>query len=258
MNKLNSVFKRLTPFKAQPINKLMKQPTFSFACGNPSCKNSSSGGSGCKGHCGAPEVAIVRQSAPSFSGNAYWNGEMKKISLNDFQNKYVVLFFYPLDNTFVCPTEIVAFNDAAEEFAKNNCQVVACSVDSHFSHKEWANKPRNQGGLSPMTIPMLSDLTQEISKKYGVRINNKEDPMVGVALRGTFIIDAQGILRHASVNDLNVGRNVDEVLRLVKAFQFADKNGEVCPSKWAPGKTAMKPSDPKQLNEFWKNEHAKH
>lgn len=263
MNKMNSIIKRLS-LKPQSFSKLFQTQKFSFACGNPNCghKSNSTCGSpscstGCQGHC-KPKSAIVRQEAPSFSGMAYWNGEMKKISSEDFKNKYIVLFFYPLDNTFVCPTEIVSFNDAAEEFEKINCQVISCSVDSHFSHKEWANKPRNEGGLSPMKIPMLSDLTQNISKKYGVRINNEDDPVVGVALRGTFIIDDKGILRHSSINDLNVGRNVEEVLRLVKAFQYADKNGEVCPSKWTPGKTAMKPSDPKKLNEFWKNEHAKH
>eukprot|EP00340_Litonotus_pictus_P009530 CAMPEP_0170514948 /NCGR_PEP_ID=MMETSP0209-20121228/1450_1 /TAXON_ID=665100 ORGANISM="Litonotus pictus, Strain P1" /NCGR_SAMPLE_ID=MMETSP0209 /ASSEMBLY_ACC=CAM_ASM_000301 /LENGTH=189 /DNA_ID=CAMNT_0010799223 /DNA_START=153 /DNA_END=722 /DNA_ORIENTATION=+ len=187
----------------------------------------------------------------------YWNGEFKKVSLSDFKGKYVVLFFYPLDNTFVCPTEIVAFNDAASKFADVNTQLISCSIDSHFSHKEWATKPREKGGLNPMQIPMLADITQEISQTYGVRVG-EGDEAHGLSLRGTFIIDDKGVLKHSSVNDLPVGRNVDEILRLVNAFQYTDKHGEVCPSNWAPGKATMSPGNPDKLNEFWKKEHAKH
>ena len=202
--------------------------------------------------------AVVRQAAPTFSGMAYWNGEMKKISSDDFKGKYIVLFFYPLDNTFVCPTEIVAFNDLAPEFEKVNAQLIACSVDSHFSHKEWANKPRSEGGLAPMKIPMLSDLSQDISRVFGVRINGENDDVKGVSMRGTFIIDSNGVLRSMQINDLPVGRNAEETLRLVKAFQHVEKHGEVCQSNWTPGKGGMTPGNSTKLNEFWKNEHAKH
>jgi alkyl hydroperoxide reductase subunit AhpC len=188
---------------------------------------------------------------------AYWNDKFQKISIEDFKDKWIVLFFYPLDNTFVCPTEIVAFNDASDKFEAINTQLIACSIDSHFSHKEWANKPRHQGGLAPMKIPMLADIAQNISTRYGVRINDENDESQGLSLRGTFIIDPQGILRHSSVNDLPVGRNVDEVLRTVKAFQFVAKHGEVCPASWQEGKKAIPVGNPNGVADFWKNEHAK-
>ncbi|CAH3187957.1 unnamed protein product, partial [Porites evermanni] len=147
-----------------------------------------------------------------------------------FTGKYLVLFFYPLDFTFVCPTEIIAFSDRVEEFRAINCEVIACSVDSHFSHLAWTEKPRKKGGLGTMNIPLLSDITKQISKDYGVLLEDQ-----GVALRGLFIVDDKGILRQITMNDLPVGRSVDEVLRLVQAFQFTDKHGEVCPAGWRPG-----------------------
>lgn len=201
--------------------------------------------------------AVVRHKAPAFSGKAFWNNEFKKISLDDFNGKWVVLFFYPLDNTFVCPTEIVSFSDNHKKFEDINTQLIGCSVDSHFSHREWANKPRDQGGLSPLKIPLLSDISQIISSKYGVRINDENDDLQGVSLRGTFIIDPKGVLRHISINDLPVGRNVDEVLRLVKAFQFTDKHGEVCPASWNDGKKTIPVGNSEGVKEFWKNEHSK-
>lgn len=224
------------------IFNLLKNKKFSYGDGCPVLGNNK---------------AIIRQKAPTFSGMAYWNGEFKKIALEDFRGKWVVLFFYPLDNTFVCPTEIVAFNDNHLKFDEVNAQLISCSIDSHFSHKEWANKPRNQGGLNPMNIPMLADISQTISARYGVRINDELDQMQGVSLRGTFIIDPSGTLRHISVNDLPVGRNPDEVLRLLKAFQYADKHGEVCPASWTEGKKTIHVKDPEKVKEFWKEEHAK-
>ena len=159
-----------------------------------------------------PVKARVTMPAPEFKGMAWDNG-MKEISLEDYKGKYVVLFFYPLDFTFVCPTEIVAFSEAAENFAKNNCQLIACSVDSHFTHMAWAEKPRSEGGLAPMKIPMLSDLSKQISKDYGVITPDDK-----ISFRGTYIIDGKGVLRHSSINDLPVGRNPEETLRLVQAF----------------------------------------
>ena len=186
--------------------------------------------------------ARITLPAPAFSGMAYSEGQFKKISLADYAGKYVVLFFYPLDFTFVCPTEICAFNDAAQHFKDTNCEVISCSVDSHFTHMEYANKPRAQGGLGQMDIPMLSDLTKSISNDYGVLT-----PDGAISFRGTFIIDKSGILRHSSINDLPVGRNPEETLRLVKAFQYVDEHGEVCPANWKPGAKTMKPDHGEDL-----------
>ncbi|KAM9324889.1 thioredoxin-dependent peroxide reductase, mitochondrial [Gastrophryne carolinensis] len=187
----------------------------------------------------------VTQHAPQFKGTAVVNGEFRDISLEDYKGKYLVLFFYPLDFTFVCPTEIVAFSDKANEFRDINCEVVAVSVDSHFSHLAWTNTPRKNGGLGHMNIPLLSDLTKQISRDYGVLL---ETP--GIALRGLFIIDPQGIVRHLSVNDLPVGRSVEETLRLVKAFQFVETHGEVCPANWKPHSPTIKPS-PEASKEYF-------
>lgn len=178
----------------------------------------------------------VTQHAPYFKGTAVVNGEFKEISLDDFKGKYLVLFFYPLDFTFVCPTEIVAFSDKANEFHDANCEVVAVSVDSHFCHLAWINTPRKSGGLGHMNIMLLSDLTKQISRDYGVLL---EEP--GLALRGLFIIDPNGVIKHLSINDLPVGRSVEETLRLLKAFQFVESHGEVCPANWTPDSPTIKP-----------------
>merc|ERR1712086_393104 len=156
-----------------------------------------------------------------------------------FKGKYTVLFFWPLDFTFVCPTEICQFSDASPEFEKINAQVVGCSVDSHFAHAEYTKKPRAEGGLGEMKIPMVSDLTKSISKSYGALIESGGDE--GVAFRATYIIDDKGILRHMSINDLPVGRNAEEV----------------CPASWKPGKATMH-ADPEseKTAEYWEKEHA--
>jgi alkyl hydroperoxide reductase subunit AhpC len=197
--------------------------------------------------------AYVRLGAPEFSG-AVWQGDaIKNVKLSDYKGKYVVLFFYPLDFTFVCPTEICNFSDAYDKFQGINCEVIGCSTDSIFSHREWALKPRKEGGLAPCSLPLLSDLSHDISKDYGVLIDSGNDK--GISFRGTFIIDDKGVLRHSSINDLPVGRNVDEVLRLVQAFQFTDKHGEVCPAKWKPGKKTMI-TDPnnEKTKKYWEEE----
>jgi alkyl hydroperoxide reductase subunit AhpC len=147
-----------------------------------------------------------------------------------FSGKYVVLFFWPLDFTFVCPTEICQFSDASGKFEEINCQVIGCSIDSAFVHEEYTKKPRNKGGLGKMNIPMLADLNKTIAKSYGALIEDGED--AGVAFRATYIIDPNQVVRHISISDLPVGRNVEETLRLVKAFQFSDEHGEVCPASW--------------------------
>lgn len=167
------------------------------------------------------------------------------VKLSDYKGKYVVLFFYPLDFTFVCPTEIIAFSNKAKEFRNIGVEVLACSIDSKFSHMEYSLKPRKEGGLGGLDIPLLSDVTKKIATDYGCLIQEGDDE--GVAFRATYIIDPKGIVRHVSINDLPVGRNPDEYLRLVKAFQYTDVHGEVCPANWQPGQKTMIP-DPKQNN----------
>ncbi|KAK9767164.1 peroxiredoxin [Basidiobolus ranarum] len=178
----------------------------------------------------------IQKAAPSFKATAYYDGEFKTISLEDFKGKYLVLFFYPLDFTFVCPTEIIAFNDRVKEFEALDCAVVACSVDSEFSHLAWVNTPRKEGGLGNMEIPILSDITKKISRDYGVLLED-----AGVALRGLFIIDPKQNVRIMQVNDLPIGRSVDETLRLLEALQFTDIHGEVCPANWQKGADTIKP-----------------
>ncbi|KAJ3413189.1 Peroxiredoxin-1 [Chytridiales sp. JEL 0842] len=194
-------------------------------------------------------VARVRHQAPAFQAVAVVDKEFKTVSLKDYKGKWLVLFFYPLDFTFVCPTEIVTFSDRSDEFRKIGCEVVGASVDSEYSHLAWMNQPRKEGGLGDMKIPILSDITKKISTDYGVLIDHGGDN--GVSLRGTFIIDPKGIIRHISINDLPVGRNVDEVLRLVEGYQFNDKHGEVCPAGWNKGgKTIV--ADPVKSKTYFK------
>lgn len=178
----------------------------------------------------------VGQKAPGFTGEAVVGKDFKDVSLADYKGKYVVLFFYPLDFTFVCPTEITAFSDKAAEFEKANTQIIGVSVDSKFSHLAWVNVPRSEGGLGDIKFPLVSDLTKEISRAYSVLIED-----AGIALRGVFIIDDKGNLKVSMVNNNNVGRNVDEILRLVQADQYVSQHdGEVCPANWTPGADSMK------------------
>ncbi|XP_003218931.1 peroxiredoxin-4 [Anolis carolinensis] len=191
--------------------------------------------------------AKISKPAPEWEGTAVINGEFKELKLSDYEGKYLVFFFYPLDFTFVCPTEIIAFSDRIEEFRAVNAEVVACSVDSQFTHLAWINTQRKQGGLGPVKIPLLSDLTHQISKDYGVYLEDQ-----GHALRGLFIIDDKKILRQITMNDLPVGRSVDETIRLVQAFQYTDKHGEVCPAGWRPGSETIIPDPAGKLKYFGK------
>lgn len=178
------------------------------------------------------------------------NGQFKDISLKDFAGKYLVLLFYPLDFTFVCPTEVIAYNDRVDEFKALNAEVVAVSVDSHFSHLAWVNTPRKNGGLGTETkLPILSDLKKKMAADYGCLTKNED-----VALRALYIIDTKGVVRQVTINDLPVGRSVDETLRLVKAFQFADEHGEVCPANWQP---KSKTINPKKASEYFASEFSK-
>lgn len=166
----------------------------------------------------------IGKPAPDFTAQAVVNNEIKEVSLKDYRGKWVVLFFYPLDFTFVCPTEIQGFNGSFEEFEKLNCQVLGASVDSVYSHMDWMKD------LGQLKFPLLSDLTKRISRDYGILMEDK-----GISFRGSFIIDPDGILRSYVVNDLSVGRNVEETLRTVRAFQ----TGELCPVGWQPGQQTL-------------------
>jgi peroxiredoxin (alkyl hydroperoxide reductase subunit C) len=182
--------------------------------------------------------AFIQQAAPEFTAQAVMeNGTFKEVSLADYKGKYTVLFFYPLDFTFVCPTEIIALSDRIGEFESRNTQVLGISIDSHFSHLAWRNTPRDQGGIGEIKYPLVADLDKSIARKYGVLL---ESP--GIALRGAFIIDKEGILRSVTVNDLPLGRNVDELLRVIDALQFTEEHGEVCPANWQKGESGMTPT----------------
>ncbi|XP_051156390.1 peroxiredoxin 1 [Leptopilina boulardi] len=192
-------------------------------------------------------VPAIQKPAPCFKGMAVVDGQFKEISLSQYKGKYVILFFYPLDFTFVCPTEIIAFSDRAQEFRDIGCELIAASTDSHFSHLAWVNTARKEGGLGVMNIPLLADKSCKIARDYGVL-----DEESGIPFRGLFIIDDKQNLRQITINDLPVGRSVDETLRLVQAFQFTDKHGEVCPANWKPGKKSMKP-DVKGSKEYFES-----
>lgn len=183
---------------------------------------------------------LVGKEAPNFTADAVVNGnDMKQISLSDYKGKkYVVLFFYPLDFTFVCPTELHAFQEKVAEFNSLNTEVIGVSVDSKFSHFAWLNTPKSQGGIEGVKYALVSDLNKEITKSYDVEVEG-----AGIAYRGLFLIDKDGIVQHQVVNNLPLGRNVDEAVRMVKALQFFEKNGEVCPANWNEGAKGMKPTD---------------
>lgn len=192
------------------------------------------------------ECLRVGQAAPDFTATAVVDQEFKTIKLSDYRGKYVVLFFYPLDFTFVCPTEITAFSDRYEEFSKLNTEVLGVSVDSEFSHLAWIQTDRKNGGVGDLNYPLVSDLKKEISTAYNVL-----DPDAGVALRGLFIIDKDGIIQHSTINNLAVGRSVDETLRTLQAFQYTQAHpDEVCPAGWQPGAATMNP-DPVKSKEYF-------
>ncbi len=190
-------------------------------------------------------MSLIPRPAPDFQSVAMVNGEFREVKLSDYKGKFVLLFFYPMDFTFVCPTEIIAFGDRLEEFQKLGCEVLGCSVDSQFTHLAWWNTPRSEGGIQGVRYPILSDVTKKISRDYDVLTDD------GVALRGTFIIDGKGVVRHATINDLGIGRSVDEALRVVQAIQFVDEHGEVCPADWHPGEATMKAS-PEESKQYFR------
>ena len=188
----------------------------------------------------------VGQPAPDFTATAVVDQEFKTIKLSDYRGQYVVLFFYPLDFTFVCPTEITAFSDRYEEFQSLNTEVLGVSVDSEFSHLAWIQTERKAGGLGDLAYPLVSDIKKDISAAYNVL-----EPEAGVALRGLFVIDKDGTVQHATINNLSFGRSVDETLRVLQATQHVQSHpDEVCPAGWTPGEKTMTP-DPVKSKEFF-------
>ncbi len=179
---------------------------------------------------------LVGKQAPDFTADAVLaDGSFGKVSLSDYKGKYTVLFFYPLDFTFVCPTEIIAFDKRIPKFAEKNTQVLGCSVDSKFSHWAWRNTKVKNGGIGEVQFPLLADITKQIARDYDVLIDDS------VALRGAFLIDKAGVVQHQVINNLPLGRNIDEMLRMVDALQFTEEHGEVCPAGWKDGKEGMNP-----------------
>ncbi len=189
---------------------------------------------------------LVNQEAPDFTANAVTGGNtVEEITLSNYRGKYVVLWFYPLDFTFVCPTELHAFQAKLEDFKKLNVEVIGVSVDSQFSHMAWLNTPKAKGGIEGVTYTLVADLKKEIATAYDVLLEG-----AGVAFRGLFLIDKEGIVQHQVVNNLPLGRNVDETLRMVKALQHVETHGEVCPANWNDGDDAMRPNT-EGLEEFF-------
>ena len=178
---------------------------------------------------------LVTKEAPDFTATAVMpdNSFNESFKLSDYRGKYVVLFFYPLDFTFVCPSELIAFDHRNGEFEKRGVQIIGCSVDSHFSHVAWRQTAVKNGGIGPVKYPLVADLTKDIARDYDVLVDN------AVALRGSFLIDKDGIVRHQVINDLPLGRNIDEMLRMVDALQFTEEHGEVCPAGWKEGDKGM-------------------
>lgn len=176
-------------------------------------------------NCCEPEIALVGKTAPNFTMEGVFGTSFKKVSLSDYRGKWVVLFFYPLDFTFICPTEITAFNDSYEEFQKMNTEVLSVSVDSVHSHLAW-----KKNGLGDMKFGMLSDITKMVSAQYGVLIEEE-----GISLRGVFVIDPEGVLKVSVIHDNSIGRSVEEVIRVIQAAQ----TGDLCPANWKPGKETL-------------------
>ena len=189
--------------------------------------------------------SLVQKPAPQFTAEALLGEEFKTVSLSDYKGKWVCLFFYPLDFTFVCPTEITAFNDATSQFKELNCAVVGCSVDSKFSHLAWAKVPRKEGGIGKLEFPLLADIKKEVGRAYGVLLES------GITLRGLFLINPEGKVQYQLVHDLGVGRSTEETLRVLAALQQNAKTGEVCPANWTPGKKTMQ-AHPERSKEYFR------
>ncbi len=183
-------------------------------------------------------MSLVTKPAPDFVAPAVTDGDFidEQFKLSSLRGRYVILFFYPLNFTFVCPSEILAFDKARDEFLARDAEIVAVSVDSAYSHLAWKRTPTDKGGIGPVRITLVSDIHKSIATSYGVLHES------GVALRGLFLLDREGVIRHELVNDLSLGRSVDEASRMLDALRFYEKKGEVCPANWHEGQEGMKPT----------------
>ncbi|CAB4255112.1 similar to Saccharomyces cerevisiae YDR453C TSA2 Stress inducible cytoplasmic thioredoxin peroxidase [Maudiozyma barnettii] len=193
-------------------------------------------------------IAQVQKPAPTFKKTAVVDGMFEEVSLDQYKGKYIVLAFVPMAFSFVCPTEICAFSDAAKRFSDIGAQIIFASTDSEYSLLAWTNMPRSEGGLGPVSVPLISDKNLQLSKDYGVLVEEE-----GVALRGLFVIDPKGVVRHITINDQQVGRNVEEALRVVEGFKWTDDNGTVLPCNWTPGSATIVP-DVKKSKEYFEEE----
>ncbi len=192
-------------------------------------------------------MTLVGKKAPTFQATAVVKDKfIPSFSLEDYLGKYVIFFFYPLDFTFVCPTELHAFQEKLKDFHHRHAEVIACSIDSHFSHLAWLTTPKDKGGICGVEYPVVSDIHKEIAKQYGVL--KDED---GIAFRGLFLLDKHGVIRHQVINDLPLGRSVDETLRMLDALIYHEKHGEVCPANWKSGEKAMT-ADQEGLKEYFR------
>lgn len=193
-------------------------------------------------------VPSIQAPAPAFTKTAVVNGTFEEVSLEQYKGKWVLLGFFPMAFTFVCPTEIIAYSEKAKAFREKGCEVLFASTDSEYSLLAWTNVARAEGGLGPLDIPLIADRNHSLSKDYGVLLEEE-----GITLRGLFLIDPKGTLRQITINDLPVGRSVEESLRLLEAFQFTDKYGEVCPANWTPGADTIVPEPENSKKYFSKH-----
>jgi alkyl hydroperoxide reductase subunit AhpC len=197
-----------------------------------------------------PLAVLPRQKAPFWSGIAVEGEKFVKKSSEEYKGGYLIMLFYPFDFTYVCPTELIAFSESVKRFEEIDTKIVGISTDSHFTHLAWIKTPRSQGGVGKLNFPLLADISKNVSRNYHVLVEDETDGLYGAALRGLFIIDDKGIIRSFTINDAPVGRSVDETIRLIQAFQHADKFGEVCPANWKPGDNTINP-DPEKKKEYF-------
>jgi alkyl hydroperoxide reductase subunit AhpC len=199
---------------------------------------------------------LPRQKAPYWSSISVDGEKFVKKNSEEYKGKYLVILFYPFDFTYVCPTELISFSENVQKFKDINTEIVGVSTDSHFTHLAWIKTPRSEGGVGKLNFPLIADISKNISRSFRVLVEDEQDDLYGAALRGLFIIDEKGVIRSFTINDAPVGRSVDETLRLVQAFQYSDKFGEVCPANWKPGKATIIP-DQEKKGEYFQQEYKK-
>lgn len=198
---------------------------------------------------------LPRRVAPYWSGIAVENEKFVKKSSEEYKGKYLVVLFYPFDFTYVCPTELISFSDNIDKFKAVGAEVVGISTDSHFTHLAWIRTPRSKGGVGKIQFPLVADISKRISKSFNVLVEDETDELYGAALRGLFIIDEKGVIKSFTVNDANVGRSVDETLRLIQAFRHSEQYGDVCPANWKPGLDTIIPDQEKKRDYFESHYH---